>query len=74
MLQDSFLTKHLSKQDLQLLAGAMQQRSYKDGELVIKYGDVGNEYFIFDKGLMDIIVYKEGTSPKDPELVQKIAF
>jgi len=52
----------------------MQQRSYKDGELVIKYGDVGNEYFIFDKGLMDIIVYKEGTSPKDPELVQKIAF
>lgn len=59
---------------MQLLAGAMQQRSYKDGELVIKYGDVGNEYFILDKGQVDIIVYKEGTSASDPELEQKIAF
>jgi CRP-like cAMP-binding protein len=52
----------------------MQQRSYKDGEFVIKYGDVGNEYFILDQGQVDIVVYKEGTSPTDPELESKVAF
>lgn len=46
----------------------MQSRSYQDGDFVVKYGDVGNEYFILDQGQVDIIVYKEGTKPNDPEL------
>jgi CRP-like cAMP-binding protein len=73
VLAESFLTSHLNQQDLNLLAGAMQQRVYKADDFVIKYGDVGNEYFILGSGSVDILVYKEGTAPNDPELDKKIA-
>jgi hypothetical protein len=28
----------------------MQERKYKEGEIIIKYGDLGHEYFILDEG------------------------
>lgn len=68
ILTKSFLTKHLSQQDMTILALAMTERAYNEGDMIITYGDVGQEYFILDKGAIDIIVYKEGTDPKDPDL------
>lgn len=42
--------------------------------MIIRYGDVGHEYFILDQGVVEIIVYKEGTPASDPDLNKKIAF
>jgi CRP-like cAMP-binding protein len=50
------------------LAEAMQSRTYEANEVIIKYGDVGHEYFIMDQGVVEILVYKEGTDPQDPEI------
>ncbi len=52
----------------------MQQRNYRKNDIIINYGDVGHEYFILDQGVVEILVYKDGTDPKDPELGKKVAF
>jgi CRP-like cAMP-binding protein len=52
VLTNSFLTKHLSRQDLTALALAMQKRTYNTNENIITYGDFGNEYFILDQGVV----------------------
>lgn len=39
----------------------MQQRNYKKNEIIINYGDLGHEYFILDQGVVEILVYKDGT-------------
>jgi CRP-like cAMP-binding protein len=74
VLTNSFLTKHLSRQDLTALALAMQKRTYNSNDNIITYGDFGNEYYILDQGAVEILVYKEGTDPKDPDLRNKVAF
>lgn len=42
--------------------------------MIIKYGDVGKEYFIMSKGSVKVIVYQKGTDPNDPDLKNKIQF
>lgn len=42
--------------------------------MIITYGDIGSEYYILDKGAIEILVYKDGVDPKDPELSKKVAF
>jgi cAMP-dependent protein kinase regulator len=58
ILKNNFLTKNLSQFELKLLADAMQLRFYKRNDMIIRYGDVGNEYFILDKGVIEIQVYQ----------------
>lgn len=72
VLNKSFLTRHLSQQDLNILAHAMQEKRYTEGDIIIKYGDLGHEYYILDQGEVQIIVYNDGVSPDDAELDQKI--
>jgi hypothetical protein len=62
----------LSKKDLTALAMAMKQRSYNFNDNIITYGDFGNEYYILDQGVVEIIVYKEGVDSKDPDLSKKV--
>ena len=50
LLNKSFLTKNLSSSEVEKLAGAMKPRIFQKDELIIKYGDIGNEYFILAKG------------------------
>jgi CRP-like cAMP-binding protein len=52
----------------------MQERKYQSNDLIITYGDLGSEYYILDKGVVEILVYKDGVDPKDPELSKKVAF
>lgn len=52
----------------------MYQRKFEFNDMIIRYGDLGQEYFILDKGHVEVIVYKEGTDPKDPDLRKKIVF
>ena len=37
-------------------------------ELIIKYGDIGKEYFILSKGSVKVTVYNKDTAPNDPNL------
>lgn len=65
-MKKSFLTKNLSDADLKILVDAMYKKSYVRNDQIIRYGDVGHEYYILDKGVVEIIVYKNGTDPNDP--------
>ena len=42
--------------------------------MIIKYGDIGQEYFILDKGKVEVLVYKDGTDPNNPMLESHLAF
>ena len=74
LLKKSFLTKNLTEKEIEKLAGAMKPQIFQKGELIIKYGDSGAEYFILAKGDVQVIVYKNGTSPTDPQLAEKTQF
>lgn len=63
LLKKSFLTKNLSDIEIEKLAGAMVPKNYNPSDLIIKYGDVGSEYFILSKGEVQVIVYKKDTHP-----------
>ena len=42
--------------------------------MIIKYGDIGTEYFILDSGVVEVLVYQDGVDPNDPMLVKKVKF
>ena len=50
MLKNNFLTKNLSAQEITKLAGAMKLIKFETGKHIIRYGDVGKEYFIYCLG------------------------
>ena len=66
MLKSNFLTKNLTDEEITRLAQAMTKKSFKEGELIIKYGDIGLIYYILAKGNVKVIVYDAGTDPNDP--------
>jgi len=74
ILKKSFLTKNLSDSDLKIIGNAMQKKTYKEDDIIIKYGDDGQEYYILENGAVEIIVYNQGTDPNDPEIDEKVAF
>jgi hypothetical protein len=57
LLKKSFLTKNLSEKEIEKLAGAMKPRLFQKDELIIRYGDIGNEYFILAQGDVQVMVY-----------------
>lgn len=71
-LKKSFLTKALGMSNLNKLADAFFERKYKSGDVICKYGDKGEEYFLLSKGEVKVIVYNDGVRPKDPKLNEKI--
>lgn len=50
LYRESFLTKSLDETQLKSLADAMDKRSFKSGDAIIKYGDIGSEYFVLASG------------------------
>ena len=72
MLKANFLTKNLNEDEITRLAQAMTKKTFREGELIIKYGDIGFNYYILAKGNVKVTVYKEGTSPNDPQIENKI--
>lgn len=65
-------TKSLSTKEIKTLADAMQGVEYGDGEVIIRYGDIGKEYFLLRQGEVTVVLYHNGTDPKDPYLDSKI--
>lgn len=57
ILKNSFLTKNLTEEDIVTIAHAMFKKPFEKGDLIIKYGDLGSEYFILDKGRVEVLVY-----------------
>jgi CRP-like cAMP-binding protein len=47
---------------------------YKKGDLIIKYGDLGKEYYVLLEGKVNVIVYEKGVDPSIPNLKDKIVF
>lgn len=72
LLKGNFLTKNLNDEEIKCLAMAMTKQTFKEGELIIKYGDIGYQYFVLSKGNVKVTVYKKGTDANDPELDQNV--
>lgn len=65
LLKGNFLTKNLNDEEITRLAQAMTKIVFKEGELIIKYGDIGCSYFVLAKGNVKVTVYNKGTDVKD---------
>lgn len=52
----------------------MKPRIYEKGQLIIKYGDVGHEYFVLAQGSVQVLVYQRDADPADPDLESKLLF
>ena len=52
----------------------MFSRNFKAGESIIRYGDMGTEYFVLAKGKVNVTVYQPGTNPFDANIADKVAF
>ena len=46
----------------------MRHQKFTANQTIIKYGDVGTEYFILSRGKVRVIVYKPETNPNDTDL------
>ena len=74
LLKGNFLTQNLSEHEISKLAGAMRPQNFKQGDLIIKYGDIGQTYYVLATGQVKVLVYQDGTPPNDPEIESKIKF
>ena len=70
----SFLTKNIDPKNHIVLAKAMYSKKFQADGVIIRYGDMGADYFVLAKGKVRVTVYHKGTDPDDPELAKKIAF
>lgn len=68
MLKEIYLTKSLDSKDHATLADAMQMSEYKEGEVITRYGDIGDKYYILAKGVVTVKVYAPGSNPFSPDL------
>ena len=74
LFTNSFLTKSIDPKNHLVLAKAMFGRNFVNEQVIIRYGDMGSEYFVLAKGQVRVTVYQPGTDPKDPQLHTKVAF
>ena len=58
--------------DLLTLADAMYTKHFNKGENIIRYDDIGSEYYILSSGVVKVTVYQTGSNPFDPKLAEKI--
>jgi CRP-like cAMP-binding protein len=61
-------------QEMQKIVCAMNYKRFNKGETIIKYGDVGKEYYVLIEGKVKVNVYEKGTDPNIPNLNEKIIF
>ncbi len=72
MLKKSFLTQNLNPLDIKVIADAMYKKSYNRGDTIIKYGDMGSEYYILSSGFVEVYVYQPGTKADDPNINENV--
>lgn len=74
LLKKNFLTKNLSDNEIEKLAGAMKPIKFLKKEIIIKYGDIGSTYYILSKGSVKVTVYQPGTQSNSIDLENKKLF
>lgn len=74
LFRKAFLTKHIDHSQYVVLANAMFKREFKKGDDIIRYGDIGQEYYVLARGTCQVTVYIEGTDPSDQLTEEKINF
>ena len=52
----------------------MFAKKFAAGESIIRYGEIGSEYFVLTKGSVKVTVYQPGTNPFDANLKETISF
>ena len=52
----------------------MHRKHFAIGECIIRYGDIGNEYYVMRWGTCKVTVYAEGANPNSLDLETKIKF
>ena len=52
----------------------MFARQFTAGQNIIRYGEMGSEYFVLSKGQARVTVYRPGTNPSDPKLAEHVSF
>ncbi len=72
MLRKSFLTTNMNPDQLKVIADAMFLKVFKQNEVIIRYGDVGEDYYVLGEGRVQVLVYKTCTKASDPDLESKI--
>lgn len=58
-MRENILTAKLSDEAVNNLVNAMYERQYEAGEVLIKFGDMGNEYFVLGEGTCECLVHDE---------------
>lgn len=72
LLKNIYLTKSLDLKDHIVLADAMQMSVYNSQEMILRYGDIGDKYFILAEGIVRVKVYEQGANPFSPDLENKL--
>ena len=65
LFKTQFLTNNLDESQHLVLAKAMYKKHISDGQVIVRYGDLGDEYFVLARGKIRITVYLDGTAPTD---------
>ena len=52
----------------------MYKMEAKQGQVIINYGDMGDEYYVLAQGKCQVTVYNEDANPTDPNLADLIKF
>lgn len=70
MMEETKIFEGLGKESLKLVNSIMEKRCYHSGEVIFEEGDYGKEFYIIEKGKVDVL--KEGV--KLGELGEKEVF
>ncbi|XP_015918506.1 cAMP-dependent protein kinase type II regulatory subunit [Parasteatoda tepidariorum] len=60
LIEDVFLFKHLTKENLDAIIDAMIPSEVKSGQIIIKQNDDADFFYVIDKGEFDAIIEEEG--------------
>jgi len=52
----------------------MFSRNFAQNQTIIRYGEMGSEYFVLSKGQVRVTVYQPDTDCNDPQMSEKVAF
>ena len=73
-IQDVFVFKACTSEQLEKLLHAMFEKRVNAGEVVIKQGDEGDNFYVIDKGTFDVVFEDQGQEKKLGSLVEKGSF
>ena len=62
VLGNNMITEKLSEDAKRKLVGAMYKRTYNERDVIIQYGDMGEEYYVLHEGFVECLLYDQSGS------------